>query len=133
MGNNHSNNDYRPDPTTAAATARADRIRGGSAGGGGADKERGSGGEGKKNGYRGSPSQQLAAGQSPSHNMMAAMAGGQLLSSQVARWDTNRVETKESGAEIGLKQKKWGRNRVEKERKWVRNRVETKKMFKKSH
>jgi hypothetical protein len=97
MGNNHSNNDYRPDPTAAAATARADRIRGGSAGGGGADKERGSGGEGKKNGYRGSPSQQLAAGQSPSHNMMAAMAGGQLLSSQVARWDT-----------IGLKQKKVG-------------------------
>jgi hypothetical protein len=91
MGNNHSNNDYRPDPTTAAATARADRIRGGSAGG--ADKERGSG-EGKKNGYRGSPSQQLAAGQSPSHNMMAAMAGGQLLSSQVARWARNRVEKK---------------------------------------
>jgi hypothetical protein len=80
MGNNHSNNDYRPDPTTA--TARADRIRGASAGA--VDKERGDGGGGKKNGYRGSPSQQLAAGQSPSH-MGAALGGGQLLSSQVAR------------------------------------------------
>ena len=85
MGNNHSNNDYRPDPTTA----RADRIRGGSAGG---DKERCGGGAiegGKKYGYR-SPGQvqqqqQLAAGQSPSH-IVAAMGAGQLLSSQVARW-----------------------------------------------
>ena len=83
MGNNHSNNDYRPDPTTA----RADRIRGGSAGG---DKERCGGGAiegGKKNGYRspGQVQQQLAAGQSPSH-IVAAMSAGQLLSSQVARW-----------------------------------------------
>ncbi len=79
MGNNHSNNDYRPDPTTS----RADRIRGGSAGG---DKERGGDG-GKKNGYR-SPSQQqqqqMAAGQSPSH-MAVALGTGQLLSSQVPR------------------------------------------------
>jgi hypothetical protein len=79
MGNNHSN-DYRPDPTTA----RADRIRGGSAGG---DKDRGGGDGGKKNGYRspGQQQQQLTAGQSPSH-MVTTMGTGQILSSQVARW-----------------------------------------------
>ena len=49
MGNNHSNNDYRPDPT------RADRIRGSS------DKPE-SGGARKKNGFR----PQVSA--SPSHS-----------------------------------------------------------------
>ena len=58
MGNNHSNNhtnnDYRPDPT------RTDRIRGG--GDGKVDNNGGA----KKNGYR----TQLSAGQSPSHGVV---------------------------------------------------------------
>ena len=60
MGNNHSNNDYRPDPT------RADRIRGN-----GDKHEMGAGGARKKNGYR----PQVAA--SPSHS---AAGGGTPLS-----------------------------------------------------